>query len=139
MGIRRDPLAAAAEAISSVEQRCQGGKLNVRAEEAGEEEEQASRGRGSDPSLVCTVGSISVWPGASNVIPGSANFSVDIRSDYVQTQPCTLTPLMSVCPDMAWLPTEQYSVSPMTAVYGTDPLSCFCGGYSSKSNASYPC
>ncbi|KAL3162355.1 hypothetical protein ABBQ32_010038 [Trebouxia sp. C0010 RCD-2024] len=82
MGIRRDPLAAAAEAISSVEQRCQGGKLNVRAEEAGEEEEQASRGRGSDPSLVCTVGSISVWPGASNVIPGSANFSVDIRAQY---------------------------------------------------------
>lgn len=80
MAIRRDPLAAAAEAISAIEARCQGGKLNVRLKEAGEEEEQADGGSGVDPSLVCTVGSISVWPGASNVIPGSANFSVDIRS-----------------------------------------------------------
>ena len=80
MTIRRDPLAAAAEAISAVEARCQGGKLNVRLEEAEEEEGQADGGSGSDPSLVCTVGSIVVWPGASNVIPGSANFSVDIRS-----------------------------------------------------------
>ena len=30
--------------------------------------------------LVCTVGELAVWPGASNVIPGSAEFSVDIRS-----------------------------------------------------------
>lgn len=81
MSIRRDPLAAAAEAISAIERRCQGGKLNVRVEEAGEEEEQASGGDGLDPSLVCSVGSIGVWPGASNVIPGSANFSVDIRSE----------------------------------------------------------
>lgn len=80
MAIRRDPLAAAAEAIHAIEARCQGGKLNVRLEEAGAEEEQADGGSGVDPSLVCTVGSISVWPGASNVIPGSANFSVDIRS-----------------------------------------------------------
>ena len=80
MAIRRDPLAAAAESISAIEARCQTGKLNIRLEEAEEEEEQADGGRGGDPSLVCTVGSIAVWPGASNVIPGSANFSVDIRS-----------------------------------------------------------
>ena len=31
-----------------------------------------------DPNdgLVCTVGKLSVWPGASNVIAGSANFTV---------------------------------------------------------------
>lgn len=86
MALRRDPLAAAAEAISAIEARCQGGKLNVRLEEAEEEEEQADGGSGSDPSLVCTVGSIAVWPGASNVIPGSANFSVDIRSACMQHQ-----------------------------------------------------
>ena len=32
-----------------------------------------------EDNLVCTVGSASIWPGASNVIPGSANFTVDIR------------------------------------------------------------
>ena len=30
--------------------------------------------------LVCTVGEVRVWPGASNVIPGSTQLSVDIRS-----------------------------------------------------------
>lgn len=30
-------------------------------------------------ALVCTVGSVSVWPGSNNVIAGSANFTVDIR------------------------------------------------------------
>lgn len=29
--------------------------------------------------MVCTVGSATIWPGASNVIPGSANFTVDVR------------------------------------------------------------
>lgn len=80
MAIRRDPLAGAAEAISAIERQCQGENLNVRVDEVGDEEEQVASGSGTDPSLVCTVGAITVWPGASNVIPGSANFSVDIRS-----------------------------------------------------------
>jgi len=29
--------------------------------------------------LVCTVGEVRVWPGASNVIPGSTQLSIDIR------------------------------------------------------------
>lgn len=33
-----------------------------------------------DEMLVCTVGELRVWPGASNVIPGSVQFSVDIRA-----------------------------------------------------------
>lgn len=33
------------------------------------------------PYLVCTVGAVDMWPGASNVIPGSVNFTVDVRSD----------------------------------------------------------
>ncbi len=32
-----------------------------------------------EDNLVCTVGSAAIWPGASNVIPGSANFTVDVR------------------------------------------------------------
>ena len=35
-----------------------------------------------DDSLVCTVGSITVWPNAGNVIPGAANFTLDIRSRW---------------------------------------------------------
>lgn len=90
MAIRRDPLAAAAEAIYTIEQHCRGGRL-------GDTEQALLEGKGAaqfamdpnvdpsmspslDPSLVCTVGAISVWPGASNVIPGSTNFTVDIRS-----------------------------------------------------------
>ena len=33
-----------------------------------------------DDSLVCTTGTVTLWPGASNVIAGAANFSIDIRS-----------------------------------------------------------
>lgn len=33
------------------------------------------------PYLVCTVGSMDIWPGVSNVIPGGVNFTIDVRSD----------------------------------------------------------
>ncbi len=36
-------------------------------------------GVGLGEQLVCTVGALAVWPGASNVIAGGANFTVDIR------------------------------------------------------------
>ncbi len=58
MALRRDPLAAAAAAMSAVEALCR---------------------TGSD-GLVGTVGQISVEPGAFNVIPGAASFSLDIRA-----------------------------------------------------------
>jgi allantoate deiminase len=57
MAARADALAAAAACITAVENRC--------AREAG---------------LVGTVGMISVSPGAINVIPGAARFTVDVRS-----------------------------------------------------------
>ena len=80
MSIRRDPLAAAAEAIHKIEQRCQQLKPNAHSVDLQDRDaEEKSVHVGEDSALVCTVGSISVWPGASNVIPGSANFSVDIR------------------------------------------------------------
>ena len=59
MHLRRDPLAAAAEAMSLVERHCRAG----------------SHG------LVGTVGQISVQPGAFNVIPGAATFALDVRAE----------------------------------------------------------
>lgn len=53
---RRDALAAAAECVLAVERRC------------------------SAPGLVGTVGRIEALPGAINVVPGTARFTVDIRA-----------------------------------------------------------
>jgi allantoate deiminase len=62
MSLRRDALVAAAEAILFIEKRCLG-KMG-----------------GPIDNLVGTVGQIQVLPGASNVIPGTAKFSVDVRA-----------------------------------------------------------
>jgi allantoate deiminase len=56
MGARRDALAAASEMILAVE-----------------------RVGASEPDLVATVGRITALPGAQNVIPGSAAFTIDMR------------------------------------------------------------
>ena len=56
MDLRRDALAAAAEAVLFIERRCQA------------------------PGLVGTVGRITASPGAVNVIPGEVEFSVDLRA-----------------------------------------------------------
>jgi allantoate deiminase len=57
MALRRDALAAAAECVLAVE-----------------------RIGASDPGLVATVGRLEALPGAANVIPGGARFTVDLRS-----------------------------------------------------------
>lgn len=57
MAGRRDALAAAAECALAVETRCRG-----------------------DGDLVGTVGTLAVRPGAINVIPGEARFTVDVRA-----------------------------------------------------------
>jgi allantoate deiminase len=59
MAMRRDALAGAAEIISAVE--------------------EVAR-KGVAASLVATVGELRVSPGASNVIPGSVEFSLDVRA-----------------------------------------------------------
>jgi acetylornithine deacetylase/succinyl-diaminopimelate desuccinylase-like protein len=59
MAIRHDALAGAAEIIAMVE-------------EVGR--------KGTKADLVATVGEIKVTPGASNVIPGTADFSLDVRA-----------------------------------------------------------
>ena len=57
MGLRRDALAVAAEGVLAVERECDG-----------------------NGDVVGTVGILRVTPGAINVIPGEANFTVDIRA-----------------------------------------------------------
>ncbi|MFQ6636235.1 hypothetical protein Gotur_013767 [Gossypium turneri] len=81
MSMRRDPMAAAAELIVLLESLCKhprdflssGGNCNEQTLES------------LSTSLVCTVGEISTWPSASNVIPGQARnssvtFTVDLRA-----------------------------------------------------------
>ena len=59
MDLRKDALVAAAEMVMAVERRAHGA---------------------SEPALVATVGAIEAAPGAPNVIPGRAKFSLDIRA-----------------------------------------------------------
>ncbi|KAL1133679.1 hypothetical protein V6Z11_A12G055700 [Gossypium hirsutum] len=76
MSMRRDPMAAAAELIVLLESLCKhprdflssGGNCNEQTLES------------LSTSLVCTVGEISTWPSASNVIPGQVTFTVDLRA-----------------------------------------------------------
>jgi allantoate deiminase len=58
MALRRDALAGAAECILAIEQFC----------------------RSDVDGLVGTVGSIHAAPGATNVIPGQARFTIDVRA-----------------------------------------------------------
>ena len=62
MSLRKDPMAGAASIISGIEALCR------------------SKASHDDGTLVCTVGSLKMWPGASNVIPSTVNFTVDVRS-----------------------------------------------------------
>jgi allantoate deiminase len=65
MTLRRDALAGASECIVAIEAYCR-----------------------AEPGLVGTVGSISAMPGATNVIPGKAVFTIDVRaaSDQQRTR-----------------------------------------------------
>ena len=58
MALRRDALTGAAECISAIEELC----------------------RSDDAGLVGTVGYIHATPGVTNVIPGQAHFTMDIRA-----------------------------------------------------------
>ncbi len=64
MHLRRDALVAAAECVLAVEQVC----TDTESDNAG------------DDGLVATVGQLTVQPGATNVIPGQVEFTIDIRS-----------------------------------------------------------
>ena len=61
MNQRKDTIACSAEMIHAIETECVKFPMSAK------------------NMLVCTVGEFNVFPGASNVIPGYANFSIDIR------------------------------------------------------------
>lgn len=68
MSMRRDPMAAAAELILTLESLCKNPEESL--SYGGQCGEDSVKSLSS--SLVCTVGEISTWPSASNVIPGQA-------------------------------------------------------------------
>lgn len=85
MPMRHDTLAAASEIVATLERRCQGAFRTIdimlrvphtRTLLCAADGIAVS----ADDGLVCTVGRLSVWPGASNVIAGRVNVTIDIRS-----------------------------------------------------------
>ncbi|XP_050371658.1 allantoate deiminase 2 isoform X2 [Argentina anserina] len=76
MSMRHDPMAAAAEAIVLLESLCKHPQDFLSFD--GQCKSYSLESLAS--SLVCTVGEISTWPSASNVIPGQVTFTVDLRA-----------------------------------------------------------
>lgn len=83
MVMRRDPMTAAAAAIVTIEHICKNPKEYLNRKPVQNQQEYLV----SEGALVCTVGEITSWPGASNVIPAEVIFTVDIRAedDYVRS------------------------------------------------------
>ena len=71
MNLRRDALTAAAEMALAIERRAQ-----------------------AEPHLVATIGRLEVWPGATNVIPGHVQFSIDLRAPDDRRRAAALQDLM---------------------------------------------
>src|SRR5262252_2058781 len=78
MTMRRDAAAAAAEMTLAVESRC-----------------------GQAPSLVGTVGMLNVPNGATNVVPGRCDFSIDIRASDDATRDEAVVDVLRVCEAIA--------------------------------------
>ncbi|KAL3696793.1 hypothetical protein R1sor_010869 [Riccia sorocarpa] len=74
MAMRKDPMPAAAQAIVAIEEIC------IRLPQSDDHATASQRTPNTGGTLVCTVGEIASWPGASNVIPGEVTFSVDVRA-----------------------------------------------------------
>ena len=78
MELRRDAVAAAAEMILAVETRAQ-----------------------AESDLVATVGRLEVEPGAVNVIPGLARFSLDVRAPRDEWRRKAVSDIHAACVDIA--------------------------------------
>ena len=78
MTMRRDAAAAAAEMALAIESRC-----------------------GQAPSLVGTVGMLNVPNGATNVVPGRCDFSIDIRASDDATRDEAVVDVLRVCQAIA--------------------------------------
>lgn len=69
MAMRQDPMVASAELIVLLENLCKQPEYYL----SYDDECPTSTVKSLAGSLVCTVGEISTWPSASNVIPGQAS------------------------------------------------------------------
>ena len=78
MGQRRDSLAAAADCVLAVEERC-----------------------GAEPDLVGTVGRLEVTPGAINVIPGRCELSLDVRAGADATRDAAIADIKAAIEEIA--------------------------------------
>ncbi|XP_016475827.1 allantoate deiminase 2 [Nicotiana tabacum] len=76
MNMRQDPMVAAAELIVFLESLCKQPDYYL----SYDGQCASSTVESLAGSLVCTVGEISSWPSASNVIPGQVTFTVDVRA-----------------------------------------------------------
>ncbi|CAL0334922.1 unnamed protein product [Lupinus luteus] len=76
MSMRQDPMAAAAELIVLMESLCKNPEKYL----SYDDQCSDSTVKSLSSSLVCTVGEISTWPSASNVIPGQVTYTMDIRA-----------------------------------------------------------
>ncbi|XP_038876942.1 allantoate deiminase 2 isoform X1 [Benincasa hispida] len=76
MPMRQDPMAATAELIVQLEKLCKQPESYLSFDGHCTDSTMKSL----STSLVCTVGEISTWPSASNVIPGQVTFTVDLRT-----------------------------------------------------------
>lgn len=76
MPMRQDPMAASAELIVQLEKLCKQPESYLSFDGHCTD----STLKSLSTSLVCTVGEISTWPSASNVIPGQVTFTVDLRT-----------------------------------------------------------
>lgn len=84
MSLRRDPMAAAAELIVLLESLCKHPRDFL--SECVNCNEFTIESLSS--SLVCTVGEISTWPSASNVIPGQARNTSATKSQFKPQREC---------------------------------------------------
>lgn len=98
MGLRYDALAAAAEMVLAVE------KIGA-----------------AEPDVVATVGQIEARPGAPNVVPGRADFSVDLRSSSDEKRLRSRNRLLAAFEEIAMrrrlqMAAETYYEMPATAL-----------------------
>jgi allantoate deiminase len=73
MSMRRDPMPAAAQSIVAIENICTHPEKAVAGSRGATAMSTAVNHAGA---IVCTVGEIHSWPGASNVIPGEVRINL---------------------------------------------------------------
>ncbi|WP_338421614.1 allantoate amidohydrolase [Acetobacter fallax] len=81
MGLRRDALAAAAEIVLAIE--------------------KIAQSYDGKDGLVATVGSMRVWPGVVNVVPGDVVFTIDARAGSAATRDAAVASILELIENIA--------------------------------------